>query len=387
MTSVTGDWLTSKGAQAVLSMFENAGYCAYAVGGCVRNALLGVAVSDVDMSTNARPEKVIELAKLAGLRSVPTGIDHGTITVVANGEGYEVTTFRADIETDGRRAVVKFADDIAQDAIRRDFTMNALYADRRGNVLDPLGGLADLRARHLRFIEDADRRIREDYLRILRFFRFFAWYGDPETGMDAEAISAIASNLDGLTRLSRERVGAEVIKLLSAADPGMAVAVMQQTGVLAKILPGAVPRALGPLIMHEQTLSLAPNALRRLAVVGFSDGVSLRLSKSQQRQLAQYQSLIVSTEAPKAMAHRYGVQTAIEALALQAASYEHPLNVPDLPGLQAAASAQFPITAADLMPQISGAALGQTLKRLEDIWIASDFSLDKAALMALRAEG
>lgn len=387
MTTVSGDWLTSAGAQSVLAMLEDSGYSAYAVGGCVRNALLDVAVADVDISTNARPQTVIELAKKAGLRSVPTGVDHGTVTVVAEGEGYEVTTFRADIETDGRRAVVQFSDDIGQDAIRRDFTMNALYADRRGLVLDPLGGLPDLRARHLRFIEDADLRIREDYLRILRFFRFFAWFGDPEAGMDADALSAIAGNLDGLSQLSRERVGSEMIKLLSAADPVMAVAVMEQTGVLMQILPGAVSRSLGPLILHETTLSLAPNALRRLAVMGFSDGPSLRLSKAQQRQLDLYRSLIGATEPPKVIAYRHGAKVATEAIALQAASFEHPLTLPDVPSLQAAASFRFPVIAADLMPEISGAALGRTLKHLENLWIASDFTLGKEALLALRGEG
>lgn len=205
--------------------------------------------------------------------------------------------------------------------------------------------------------------------------------------MDAEALAAIASNLDGLSQLSRERVGSEVIKLLSAPDPGMAVAVMEQTGVLGQVLPGAVSRTLGPLILHETNLHLAPNALRRLAVMGFSDGASLRLSKAQQRQLDLYLSLISTTESPKVLAYRHGVDMAIEALALQAASFEQPLILPDVPNLQTAASARFPVTASDLMPEITGAALGRTLKYLEDQWIASDFTLDKAALLALRGEG
>lgn len=387
MTTVSGDWLASDGAQAVLSMLEDAGFCAYAVGGCVRNALLHAPVADVDIATNARPQQVIELAKEAGLKSVPTGIDHGTVTVVAGGEGFEVTTFRADVETDGRRAVVRFADDIAQDAIRRDFTMNALYADRRGTVQDPLGGLPDLRARHIRFIEDADRRIREDYLRILRFFRFFAWYGDPETGMDADALAAIAGNLDGLSQLSRERVGSELVKLLSAPDPSMAVAVMAQTGVLAQVLPRAVSRPLGPLIAHENALSLPPCALRRLAVMGFTEGASLRLSKAQQRQLDLYCSLIATTKSPRELAYRHGAIAAVDALALQAASFEQPLILPNLADLRIAASAQFPITAADLMPDLTGPELGGVLKRLEEAWIASDFTLDKAALLLMRGEG
>jgi poly(A) polymerase len=183
---ITGDWLAQPGTQALCGALEAAGYRALFVGGCVRNALLGVSVADVDIATDARPETVTRLAEAAGLRVVPTGIEHGTVTVIAGGVPHEVTTFRRDVETDGRRAVVAFAQDVAEDAARRDFTMNALYADLRGNVIDPLSGLPDLVARRLRFVGDAHQRIREDYLRILRFFRFHAHYGDPDQGMDAE---------------------------------------------------------------------------------------------------------------------------------------------------------------------------------------------------------
>ncbi|MBO9463807.1 CCA tRNA nucleotidyltransferase [Tropicibacter sp. R15_0] len=387
MERITGDWLLADGAQRVMSMLEEAGFQALAVGGCVRNALLGAPVADVDISTDARPQKVMELAKKVGLKAIPTGIDHGTITVVSGGEPYEITTFRADIETDGRRAVIRFADEVAEDAIRRDFTMNALYADRTGRVIDPLGGLPDLKARRLRFIEDADRRIREDYLRILRFFRFAAWYGDPSEGMDAEALSAIASNLDGLEQLSRERVGSEIVKLLSAPDPTMAVSVMEQTGVLARVLPGAVAKPLGPLVMNEGTLKLAPDGLRRLVTLGFVDGASLRLSKVQQRQIELYQRLISAQEPSRELAYRHGARAACEALAMQAASLEQPVTLPDYRALEAAETAKFPITAKDLMPDFSGAALGVRLKELEAAWIASDFILSKAELLSSHNKG
>ncbi|KGM89571.1 tRNA nucleotidyltransferase/poly(A) polymerase [Roseovarius mucosus DSM 17069] len=179
---VSGAWIEAKATQAVCAMLTGAGYQALFVGGCVRNALLGAPVGDIDIATDARPEMVVELAEGAGLKPVPTGIEHGTITVVSGHIGHEVTTFRKDVQSFGRHAVVAFADDLHTDARRRDFTMNALYARPDGDVVDPLGGLEDLRARRVRFIEDADQRIREDYLRILRFFRFHAWYGDPEGG-------------------------------------------------------------------------------------------------------------------------------------------------------------------------------------------------------------
>ncbi|MFZ7091027.1 CCA tRNA nucleotidyltransferase [Primorskyibacter sp. 2E233] len=387
MSGLRGAWLEAKGTQQVMAMLEDAGFEVYAVGGCVRNALLGVPVSDVDISTSARPETVMELAQSAGLRAVPTGIDHGTVTVVADGDGYEVTTYRADVETDGRRAVVRFADNIHEDAVRRDFTMNAIYADRRGEIVDPLGGLPDLEARKLRFIQDAETRIREDYLRILRFFRFSAWYGDPAEGFDPEALAAIASNIDGLDQLSRERVGVELRKLFSAPDPLMAVAVMEKTGVLGHVMPGAATKPLGPLLFHETALGLAPDPLRRMAVMGYFDGNALRLSKHDQRQFAQYQRLISTDAGLAEIAWREGAEMATDICVLRAASLEMPVNAEALEQIDQGAKAQFPVTAQDLMPAHQGADLGEALRRLQSLWIASGFALDKQALLASLDKG
>ncbi len=209
MTRITDDWLTGPAAQAVCAMLTDAGFQALFVGGCVRNALLGVPISDIDISTDATPDQVIAAAKRAGgFKPVPTGYDHGTVTVVVDHEPFEITTFRKDVETDGRRAVVAFAKTVEEDAHRRDFTMNALYARPDGGaIVDPLGGLSDLRARYLRFIDVAEDRIREDYLRILRFFRFHAHYGNPEGGLDADGLAAIAANSAGLETLSADASG------------------------------------------------------------------------------------------------------------------------------------------------------------------------------------
>ncbi|MBW4981386.1 CCA tRNA nucleotidyltransferase [Mameliella sp. CS4] len=387
MTRVTGEWLESPATQTVMALLEDGGHLAYAVGGCVRNALLDVPVSDVDISTDARPERVMDLAKAAGLKVVPTGIDHGTVTVVADGEGFEVTTFRADVETDGRRAVVRFADDVHEDAVRRDFTMNALYADRRGTLVDPLDGLPDLEARHFRFILDADTRIREDYLRILRFFRFSAWYGDPEAGMDPEALAAIAANIDGLDVLSRERVGAELVKLLKAPDPLVSVSVMERLGVLAHVLPGAGITALGPYLVHEADQGMAPDPMARMAVMGYFDGAALRLSKSQQRELDLYHTHMSGTEGPAELAYRHGSQSARTVMVLRAASLGMPVP-PDLPEhLSRGAQAKFPLKAKHLMPEYQGAALGEALRRAEDHWIAQDFAPDGPALRNWLDEG
>lgn len=382
MTPVTGDWLTRDATQAVMAMLTDAGHQAHAVGGCVRNALLGVPVSDVDIATDARPERVMALAGAAGLKALPTGIDHGTVTVVAGGEGYEITTWRADVETDGRRAVVAFADTLAQDALRRDFTMNALYAAPDGALVDPLGGLPDLQARRVRFIEDADRRIREDYLRILRFFRFSALYADPEQGWDADTLAAIAATVDGMAQLSRERVGQEVLKLLSAPDPAPAAAVMAQTGVLAQALPGASAAALGPLVLIEAAMRLGPDPIRRLAAMGFDDSQALRLSRAQDRQLSRIHQDLAEGTGLGEIAYRHGAPLARDVAAVQGASLG--TWPPDLAEARIAhgAAAVFPIAARDLMPNLSGPALGARLRDLESRWIASGFALDREALLS-----
>jgi len=385
--SVKGDWLSAKGTQEVMALLEAAGHQVYAVGGCVRNAFLGEPVSDVDLSTDARPERVMALAEEAGLKVVPTGLDHGTVTVVADGEGYEVTTFRADVETDGRRAVVRFADDMAEDAIRRDFTMNALYADRFGRLVDPLGGLPDLKARRLRFIEDPDRRIQEDFLRILRFFRFFAWYGDPADGMDPEALAGIAANVEGLATLSRERVGVEIVKLLSAPDPLMPVSVMAQTGVLAQVLPGAQVTAFGPLLALEAEVGLAPAPMRRLAGLGFFDGAALRLSKAATARLRTCEDMLGATQSGGEIAYRHGLDVARDVALIRAASLPE-TDIPEaFAQIAIGAQATFPVGARDLMPDLSGPALGTALKQIESDWIASGFILDKATLLKRYSQG
>ncbi len=206
---LVADWMTDPGTEAVMAALANADHAAWFVGGCVRNGLIGTSVSDIDITTDAHPEAVIAAAKAAGIKAVPTGIEHGTVTLVAAHRPYEITTLRRDLTTDGRRATIAFTDRLEDDAARRDFTINALYATSDGSVLDPNGeGLADLAARRLRFIGQPADRIAEDYLRILRFFRFHAWYADPAGGIDAEGLAACAALSDGIARLSQASASA-----------------------------------------------------------------------------------------------------------------------------------------------------------------------------------
>ena len=282
------------------------------------------------------------------------------------------------MDTDGRHAVVDFADTMDEDARRRDFTMNALYAAPNGEVFDPVNGLPDLRAGHLRFIGDADQRIREDYLRILRFFRFSAWYGDPSLGIDADGLAACAENLDGLAQLSAERVGSEMRKLLSAADPAPAMAAMAASGVLYSVLPGAQAQSLAILVHLEGDRS--PDPIRRLAVIGGEDVPErLRLSNADKRRLEAIQAGI-SMDLGE-LGYRCK-DTAEDSYLVRQASMGQPIDPDELAILHHAMQQSFPVKAADLMPAFTGAALGERLRKLEADWIASGFTLSRDALIS-----
>lgn len=380
MTRISGAFLTDPALVAVLDAIESGGHRALLVGGVVRNAALGAPISDIDIATDARPERVVELSRAAGLKPVPTGIEHGTITVVSGGTGFEVTTFRRDVETDGRRAVVAFANRIEDDAQRRDFTMNALYATRAGKVIDPVGGLDDLHARRLRFVGDAEARIREDYLRMLRFYRFHAWYGRQA---DPAALDACAALAPGLSGISKERIGAETAKLLAAPDPSEALALMSDAGILQMILPGADHSAMPSLITIESQTGSDPDWQRRLALLRADDpAASLRLSRGQAGVQAQLSKALdqrwslneAGYRLGPTLARHYALLTAARGAALPA-GWE--AQIAD------AAKARLPLSAADLMPDLQGKALGLGLEAAEAAWIARDFTPSRADLIEL----
>ncbi len=378
---VAGNWLQAKGTQSLMGALSKAGCLALFVGGCVRNAILDLPVDDVDIATDAHPDRVTKIAIDAGFRVVPTGIDHGTVTVIAEGIAHEVTTFRRDVQTDGRHATVAYSAKVEDDAARRDFTMNALYAQADGTVIDPLGGLPDLVARRVRFVGDAQQRINEDFLRILRFFRFQAIYGDAGLGIDAEGLAACAANCAGIDTLSRERIGAEMHKLLVAQDPAPALAAMEAAGVLTRVLPGASARAMAVLVHAEA--GTPRGWLCRLAVLGGQNAsANLRLSRAEAATLESFHADIGSFALADALGWRLGHMLAGDVLHARAAVLETPL--PD--GWQTATRrgevAVFPVSAADLMPGLQGPALGAKLKSLQDRWLASSLTLSKAQLLA-----
>lgn len=379
---LTGTWLSATGAQAVFALLARAGFQAFAVGGCVRNSIMGAAVQDVDIATDARPETVMDLAAKAGLNAIPTGIDHGTVTVISDRVMYEITTFRQDIETDGRRAVVAFSKDMGTDAARRDFTMNALYADADGTVIDPLGGLPDINARRVRFIGEANARIAEDALRILRFFRFYALYGDVDAGIDADGLAACAGNLDLISGLSGERIGAEMKKLLSAPNPAPALASMAASGVLLQVCPGADASLIAPLVAVEN--GALPGWERRLRVMTQNDvSMAWKLSRKEVKRLYLLSKTLNEGGGTAALAYRFGADAAQDA-GLIHASLGAQLPTNSTQEIARGASAKFPIRAADLMPRLKpGPALGVALKRLETAWVASDFTLTRDQLRTL----
>ena len=365
----------------LFAAFEESGARLFYVGGCIRNAVMGVAATDIDLTSDAVPDQMRRIAQARGIRVIDTGADHGTLTFVLGGKSYEITTFRKDIATDGRHAEVAFGTSLEDDAARRDFTMNALYAEASGQVIDPLEGLADAQARRLRFIGEPQARITEDYLRILRFFRFWAWYGDPLEGVDAPALAACAALQSGLDRISKERIGTELLKLLAAPDPAPALAAMEAAGILGRVLPGASARPVSLLVHLEQ--GHAPDALRRLACLG-GEAVQecLRLSNVQARQVEALR--FHGQNASQALAHGYalGAAQGWSSWLLRAAWTEHRVTESEHEAVRRGAQSMCPVSAAELMPKYQGPALGEALKRAQDIWIARDMQITKDEILA-----
>lgn len=412
--SIAGQaWLNDAELQALLRLLNSDGGEARIAGGAVRNALLGQPVCDIDIATSCLPAETIRRAEAAGLKAVPTGIEHGTVTIIADGKPFEVTTLRVDVETDGRRAVVEFGSDWRADAERRDFTINGLYAEADGTVIDLIGGAADIEQRIVRFIGDPETRINEDRLRILRFFRFFAWYG---TGRpDAEGLKACARLKSGLAGLSAERVWSELKKLLAAPDPSRALLWMRQAGVLSAVLPESEKwgiDAIHGLVATEQALDWAPDPLLRLEAIVPPDSARmgeladrLRLSNDEAKRLQDWAAAetpasalsepafakLLYRENPAALADRLKLALSLartkgledDAALIDAGGYGKLLAV-----LEQWKRPTFPLDGKDLLALglESGPQLGVLLARLETEWVEAGFSTDKQTLLARASE-
>jgi len=396
-----------KPAAPVMAALEakGGGGCARFVGGAVRNTLRGAVVEDVDIATTLTPDEVTAALEAAKIRAIPTGIDHGTVTAVLEGRPFEITTLRRDVETDGRRAVVAFTKDWSEDAQRRDFTMNAVYADAAGELLDPTEkGVADAKAGRVVFVGDAGTRIAEDSLRILRYFRFLAWYGKDEP--DAAAVQACAAGKGLLSNLAAERVAKELLKLLAAEDPRPAVALMAKTGVLTELLPSATDLStFDRLIEIENDQLFTNDPVLRLATLLPDDQIgagkaaeALRLSNEQKERLVQAMGKsprITSWMSPRESrraVYKIGVQTFQDRIKLAWARSGRSAATHQWRGLLALAESwtppPFPLTGEDVINSgvPKGPLVGQVLREVEDWWIDHDFLDDKfSAIEKLKA--
>ncbi len=377
-------WLTSPATAAVFDALEAAGGpgCARFVGGSVRNALVGRPVDDFDVATRLLPDQSMQALRAAGIKVVPTGLAHGTVTAVSEKLPYEVTTLRKDVETDGRHAVVAFTDDWAEDAARRDFRLNALYADRTGQIFDPTDhGVEDALAGRVVFVGDPNTRIEEDYLRILRFFRFFAWYGRSEP--DADGLAACAAHAEGLTRLSAERVSKELLKLLAAPDPRPAVHAMVSAGVQSRLFP-----AVADLAPFDALCDASDDPVLRLSALLPDDPAAvakiardLRLTRAVELRLAEAAvgPLDPATDAKtlRALIYREGAQ-AVRDRILRGGAAGGGDTATALALIETWPAPRLPVGGRDLtkLGIDPGPEHGRILKAFEAEWIEEDFPSD-----------
>jgi poly(A) polymerase len=369
-------WRKRRGMTRLLKALQaDEGVTRY-VGGAVRDDLLKLPISDIDLATRLQPDEVIRRLEKARIKAVPTGIDHGTVTAVSDGHPFEITTLRRDVSTDGRRATVAFTDDWKEDAARRDFTINALSADpRSGEIFDYFGGLDDLQHRHIRFIGDPLQRIAEDHLRILRFFRFHARFGSGTP--NAAALEACTKRANDLMALSRERIADELLKLLGVVDPAPTIAIMLEHDILKPVLPEIRSETIAnltALIAAESRAGIEPDPLRRLAALlppradTVDDvAVRLRLSNKARKRLV-CDAAVSEAESPQALAYRVGTECAVDRLLLSG----HPDDAKSIAEWKAP---RLPISGGALIVRglPEGPIVAKTLKAIEDQWLKGGF--------------
>jgi poly(A) polymerase len=368
------EWLDRPGIRRLLKALDAKGGHARFVGGAVRDFLLGEHPGDLDLATTHPPQDAIRRLESAGIKAVPTGIDHGTITAISSGTVVEVTTLRADVSTDGRRATVAFTDDWKEDAGRRDFTINALYADPfSGELFDYFGGLDDLKSRTVRFIGEPLQRIAEDHLRILRYFRFHARYGHGDP--DPHSLEACTERANDLMALSRERIADELLKLFSLDDPTPTVVLMHERGLFAPVVPEVADvKRLTELVEVERKAGIPPDPLRRLAALLPQDpetasrvAARLKLSNKAKKRLISAAETSLGLN-PHALAYRIGTESAVDRLLLAG-------QVGEAATVANWAPPRLPVSGGALIARgvPEGPAVARTLRQIEDAWEAAGF--------------
>ena len=388
------DWMQSPGTKAVIQALSAGGTEVRFVGGCVRDALLGKAIKDIDIATPDPPEKVMEKLAAAGLKAIPTGLAHGTVTALAHGQSFEVTTLREDLACDGRHAEVTFTDDWQADAARRDLTINALSMSPDGQIFDYFSGLKDLKAGRVRFVGDPHQRMREDYLRLLRFFRFHAHYA--QGAADPAALAAAAAAAPHLKRLSAERVREEFLRLLAAKDPLPMLQVMADENILTEILPGPIDLdRLAGLMALPGGKAVESDALLRLAALSPANdpaahGARLKLSNVQRDRLRQIMLPLPAADVVLgSWLYRLGPQAVRDSWLLAWADSPNPKaesqdRAKGLADIEAWQSKTFPLSGADVLALgiAPGPAVGELLREVEDWWVAQNFAPDRSACLS-----
>jgi len=380
---INSEWIKNKVTQNILKIFEGADHNAYLVGGCIRNSILNIPVTDIDISTDATPQQTLDLFNRENFKVAPTGFSHGTVTVISEGIPYQITTMRSDQNTDGRHADVVFSDDIKKDAERRDFTINALYADSTGKIINPIGGLEDFNPLAIKFIGDPNNRIQEDYLRILRFFRFHAQFSELVTQFDKVALDAIKKNQDGLKKLSKERIWSELKKILSTSNPARSLYKMSQLGILEIILENKNVHNLKRFNLIEKKMGLEPEPIRRLvAITENNEDTFLNLSRKEAKKFSLLKGLLKKKHDPAELVYQFNREIAQSVLAIYTFYKGEKLRLSDIKKIEKACLFPCPITGAQISKYMDGPAVGIKIKEAQRAWIKSNFKSDEAKILS-----
>ena len=379
---INSEWIKNKSLQNILKILKKADHNAYLVGGCIRNSILNFPVNDIDISTDAKPQETLDLFNIGSFKATPTGFSHGTVTVVSGGIPYQITTMRSDQNTDGRHADVSFSDNITEDAERRDFTINALYADPNGKIIDPIGGLKDFRPLKIKFIGNANNRIQEDYLRILRFFRFHAQFSEFVIDFEQDALDAIKNNQNSLKLLSKERVWNEFQKILLSKNPSRALLEMSKIGILEKVSIDGGIKNIKNLISIEEKMGIEPEAIRRLvAITRNTEKTSLNLSRKEARKFSLLKSLLGKKFDLAELVYQFNKEIAQSVLAIYTFNQGEKLKLSDVAKIEKACLYPCPISGAHLSKYMSGEDVGIKLKEAQRVWIKSNFKSDAAKIL------
>ena len=381
------DWLKYSSVILVWDALTADGAKVFFVGGCVRDTIQGRKVNDIDIATDALPSEVIKLAKIAGLKVLETGLSHGSITLITNGSCFEVTTFRSDLIADGRHSQVEFSTNIEDDAKRRDFTMNAIYMTIDGEIIDPISGWKDLVNRYVRFIGNPEERIREDYLRILRYFRFLTICEADENRIDAAALDACARFKSGLKKLSKERTWQELQKILSYNNPIFALKKMESSGVLEEILPFSKTRTLERFLTIEHQLSSGFMVIDRLAALNILcvDSCVKKLSLTKEYKTWVNKILVITKDMSslRVKGYKYKESPVLSALGVFLASSTGTLKQNDMAEIKFGSFQRFPLETSDFMKFfLPSKELGDEIKRVKKIWFNSELKMNREELLA-----